>query len=69
MRLSSGEVEKGVKNKQERLQGEGSAKEEGKGAEEWGNRGESVFPGVSRLSCRVVHHCVPGDCVCGLALL
>lgn len=29
---------KGVKNKQERLQGEGSAKEEGKGAEEWGNR-------------------------------
>lgn len=30
---------KGVKNKQERLQGEGSAKEEGKGVEEWGNRG------------------------------
>lgn len=39
MRLLRGEEEKGVKNEQERLQGEGSAKEEGKGAEEWGNRG------------------------------
>lgn len=39
MRLLGGEEEKGVKNEQERLQGEGSAKEEGKGAEEWGDRG------------------------------
>lgn len=69
MGLLGGEQEKGVKNEQERLQGEGSAKGEGKGAEEWGEQGESVFPGVSRLSCRVVHHCVPGDCVCGLAPL
>lgn len=30
---------------------------------------ECVFPRVSRLSCRVLHHCVPGDCVCGLVLL
>lgn len=39
MGLLGGEQEKGVKNEQERLQGEGSAKGEGKGAGEWGNRG------------------------------
>lgn len=39
MRLLRGEEEKGVKNEQERLQGEGSAKEEGRGVEVWGNRG------------------------------
>lgn len=38
MRLLRGEEERGVKNEQERLQEEGSAKEEGR-AEEWGNRG------------------------------
>lgn len=41
MRLLRGEVEKGVKNKQERMQGEGSTKEESKGVEEWGNRGRA----------------------------
>lgn len=69
MRLLRGEEEKGVKNEQERLQGEGSAKEEGSRSRGMGEQGESVLPGVSRLSCRVVHHCVPGDCVCGLAPL
>lgn len=66
MRLLEGEGEKGVKNKQERLEGAGTAKEGGEGVQEWR---ECVFPGVSGLSCRVVHHCVPGDCVCGLAPL
>lgn len=42
MRLLRGEEGKGVKNEQERLQGDGSAKEEGKGAEEWGNGGECL---------------------------
>lgn len=69
--LSGGErKKKGLKTSRRGCRGKEALKEKAKERRSGGGeQGESVFPGVSRLSCRVVHHCVPGDCVCGLAPL
>lgn len=69
MRLLKGKGRKGLKTSRRLGEREVLRKKAEEGVEEWGIKGMCVFPGVSRLSCRVVHHCVPGDCVCGLAPL